>query len=636
MTHTEEREQFFTALFKKTKHSIELRALPSKRRRFIDNNNYQDIEALIKDKKNENLYFGVCTRENGDGTKNGCRELTALWIDIDKKSLEEVNEMLEEFPYKPTAIVCSGNGYHLYWILKEPMKANELIEGHLKGIAKKLNGDPKATDLSRILRIPGTKNYKNGKTKDVVLLELNEHRYSLSDFDAFFLAPEKSDGNDRSEISIDGLTSKCNFLKICIEKKEILPEPLWYMMVSNVARISPRGVDLVHAFSQGYSGYDRNETDRKILHALNDSSPFTCKKIKESLLDYYNEDCGKNCGVKSPCVLFFEKNKEINVKNLINSLPTLTEIASLDLSVEYMVEGLIPEKGITVFYGKGGRGKTTLMIQIGHAVAEGIPFEELTTKKTPVVYIDFDNPLNVVVEKAKRLGGSDNFRYWHISHELPPSKLDKDSWVIYKNLPQNSLLIFDTLKSSQGLDMNKDETMAFILERFRELRDLGFTIVLLHHTPKSSDTIPKNSTTITDNADHVLGLTTLIVNNERNNDGLLKFGCGEDDKSRYPKSHICLSFDGEVFERVPDPEDVEFENIKRTIVELSKNGPPNQSQIVDSAKNMLGLNRGKVLSLLNRGEGKFWKSSKIKEEKNKKVYELIEVVELSVPIGSNN
>lgn len=221
-------------------------------------------------------------------------------------------------------------------------------------------------------------------------------------------------------------------------------------------------------------------------------------------------------------------------------MPTLSDIASLNLTVEYALEGLIPEKSNTIFYGKGGRGKTTLMMQAGYCIAEGIPFEGLTTKRMPVVYLDYDNPLNVIVNKAKRLGNSSNFHYWHISSDLRLPKMDINEWEIFKRLPNNALLIFDTLKSCQGLDMNKDETMAFILERFRELRDMGFTLVILHHTPKSSDTIPKNNTTITDNADHVVGLIPLIEEGENNKDGILRFGCGDNDKSRYPKHHICL------------------------------------------------------------------------------------------------
>jgi hypothetical protein len=326
---------------------------------------------------------------------------------------------------------------------------------------------------------------------------------------------------------------------------------------------------------------------------------------------------------------------EPKAKDLVSQLPTLSDIASLDLSIEWVLDGLIPKGGITVLYSKGGRGKTTLMLQIGNSISEGIPFEGLSTIKLPVIYIDFDNPLNVIVDKAKRLGGNDNFHYWHISNALTPAKIDTDKWETYKRLPQNALLIFDTLKSCQGLDMNKDETMAFILERFRVLRDMGCTVVLLHHTPKSSDTIPKNNTTITDNADHVLGLVPLTEDGENSKNGTLVFGCRDNDKSRYPKNYICLSFDGEIFEYVPDPEDAKFEDMKGLIAELTEEGgKPNQSKIITAASNKWGFSRPKTINLLNRGEEKHWKCTRIRKCKNQKVYEPMPVVKLSDSICS--
>lgn len=320
-------------------------------------------------------------------------------------------------------------------------------------------------------------------------------------------------------------------------------------------------------------------------------------------------------------------------EEFISRIPTLSDIASLNLTVEYVVDGLFPQRSVSIVYGKGGRGKTTLLMQIGYCISQGIPFEGLPTKRLPVVYLDYDNPLDIIVEKAKRLGHSDNFYYWHISSDLKLPKMDSNEWAIFKKLPQNAFLIVDTLKSCQLLDMNKDETMAFILERFRELRDKGFTIAILHHTPKNSDTIPKNNTTITDNADHVLGLVPLIVEGE-NTDGLLWFGCGENDKSRYPKKHVCLSFDGELFEKVPDPEDTKYNDMVEVIAELlSKGGKlPNQSSIILASKERLNLSRPKIIELLNRGEGKYWTSKRLKEFKNQKVYEPVSVVKLSNPI----
>jgi archaellum biogenesis ATPase FlaH len=316
------------------------------------------------------------------------------------------------------------------------------------------------------------------------------------------------------------------------------------------------------------------------------------------------------------------------IKDIFHSLPTLSDIASLDLKIEYLLDGILPENGITILYGKGGRGKSTLMMQIGYCISEGLPFEGLTTKKTTVVYIDYDNPLNVISEKARRFGDTKNFRYWHITHSDKPSRIDSTGWDVFKSLPKQSLLIFDTLKSCQGMDMDRDHTMALIMGRFRELRDEGFTIVILHHSNRRD--LIKNNTTITDNADHVLALKPLKVSNHNSDKeddepeqvSDLIFGCGQDDKSRYAKHDICLSFDGQIFERIQNPENENYENIKKLIIEeIEHDGTlPNQSKIVAEATSRYGFTRPKTLEILNRGEGRYWKATRVKEQ-NKKVYE---------------
>jgi len=333
----------------------------------------------------------------------------------------------------------------------------------------------------------------------------------------------------------------------------------------------------------------------------------------------------------------WEEPKE--TAELIHLLPTLSEIAALDLKVEYLLEGLIPQDSITILYGKGGRGKSTLMMQIGYCISKGIAFEGLATKKATVVYIDFDNPLNVIADKARNFENADNFHYWHITNtKIKPSRMDKQEWAVFKNLPKGSFLIFDTLKSCQGLDMDRDNTMAFVMGRFRELRDEGFTIVVLHHSNRRD--LIKNNTTITDNADHVLALKPLKQRETQAPDEQqeepeyvrdLFFGCGVEDKSRYPKKDIYLSFDGQIFELIQNPEAENYKMISRIMLELAQDGNlPNQSRIVSEANQQLKLHRNKTLEILSRGEGRYWKSKRVKEQKNQKVYEPVVLLSASI------
>ena len=88
------------------------------------------------------------------------------------------------------------------------------------------------------------------------------------------------------------------------------------------------------------------------------------------------------------------------------------------------------------------------------------------------------------------------------------------------------MIIFDTLRSAQSKDENNSQDMAFIMGRLKELRDLGFTVLILHPTPKSNERTYKGSTAIIDLCDQALGLYRVksgtsneIVDDDDNDEG---------------------------------------------------------------------------------------------------------------------
>ena len=195
--------------------------------------------------------------------------------------------------------------------------------------------------------------------------------------------------------------------------------------------------------------------------------------------------------------------------SLLSSLESWQHIQSLDIQVEWVVDRLIPKESITLVFGKGGIGKTWLTLDTARCIGSGLPFLGLATIKTPVIFVDFENPLAVLNTRTQKLGDGENVYFWRASNEkVRPPKLDsKEDWELYKTLPKGSVLIFDTLRASHGKDENASNDMQLIMGRLKELRDMGFTIILLHHTAKNSDKAAKGSTAIVDLADHILGLT---------------------------------------------------------------------------------------------------------------------------------
>lgn len=310
-----------------------------------------------------------------------------------------------------------------------------------------------------------------------------------------------------------------------------------------------------------------------------------------------------------------------------------SDLQVLECSIEWIVDRLIPKQSIILLHGRGGIGKTWLSLNLGDSVSKGTPFMGLATQKLPVVFVDFENSLPVLVERVRKIGIEDVL-FWHNSEEvLKPPRLDRKDWELYKALPPGSLLIFDTLRASQGKDENDSRDMAFIISRLKELRDMGFTILLLHHTPKSNDKIYKGSTAILDLTDHVLSLHKVKKTNieseidEDEDDTNFFYRLGTKDKTRYEPFHIFIAFDpNKGFIKAEDPD----EEVLQVIHEiLQEKGTLNQSQVFDVVKEELDIKRKeKLISLLRKGEGKYWASHK---EKRAVYYEPLGPVLLSTP-----
>lgn len=139
---------------------------------------------------NLNWYFGVVCRKHGaeSGEKKDLARATHLWADMDGVTAREsVDRAASAGLPKPSKIVGSGHGAHLYWRLREPLDLSDpnqikKFEQALRAIAELIASDPQTCNADRILRVPGTLNIKRQPHTPCHVLEANEHRYP---FDAF-------------------------------------------------------------------------------------------------------------------------------------------------------------------------------------------------------------------------------------------------------------------------------------------------------------------------------------------------------------------------------------------------------------------------------------------------------------------
>lgn len=127
------------------------------------------------------------------------RQFRALFIDLDIDKLgyqkSETVYMVWELYYqdklpKPTMVIDSGRGVHLYWRIENaPIQAWSTwqeLEDYLYYQLKHLGADKQATDSVRVLRLPSSINSRNGSECKILYID-NETTYSMYDLRQAYL-----------------------------------------------------------------------------------------------------------------------------------------------------------------------------------------------------------------------------------------------------------------------------------------------------------------------------------------------------------------------------------------------------------------------------------------------------------------
>ena len=168
-------QEFYDLMYADCEGFIEVRQM--KKGRVVERDwvKPEEMSRFSKPSHNE-VYFGCCTRKKGVGTKEGVLEVPFLWADMDFKdtSEDEAEKILKECIFEPTITVNSGGGFHIYWKLKEPYQIEKpediySVESVLKRLAASIKADMAATDITRVLRVPGSLKKKQGPPRDAYI-----------------------------------------------------------------------------------------------------------------------------------------------------------------------------------------------------------------------------------------------------------------------------------------------------------------------------------------------------------------------------------------------------------------------------------------------------------------------------------
>lgn len=192
--------------------------------------------AAQRSAEGADVYFGIGLRrqmlpttatESPRGSATDVSVLTTLFVDIDVRdpaahkkttlpeSFEAAYLFLDELPLRPSAVVRSGHGLHVYWVLREPIliadaagmrDAAALLAGwedfvYAQAARYGWKFDEGICELARVLRVPGTLNHKGGAAVPVTLEPQNGNSYDISEFQEWISTVQAAGGRCAGTVS---------------------------------------------------------------------------------------------------------------------------------------------------------------------------------------------------------------------------------------------------------------------------------------------------------------------------------------------------------------------------------------------------------------------------------------------------
>ena len=173
------------------------------------------IESFLRrhDRTGAGLYFCVGTlRDGANGrSKSNVSWIAGLHADIDYKdhdlTPDEIQRRLDQTLLPASLMIETGGGVHCYWLFHEAEAATPemvaRVEAALRRLADHIGGDAQCAECARLMRVPGTTNYKREVPIAVRVLEDRPAaRYELAELEEWLtegrplLTRRSKQGND--------------------------------------------------------------------------------------------------------------------------------------------------------------------------------------------------------------------------------------------------------------------------------------------------------------------------------------------------------------------------------------------------------------------------------------------------------
>jgi hypothetical protein len=356
-----------------------------------------DLEAFIEEHNGRNnLYFMPNEPKPGSPDKKLSEDDVAkihyVYSDVDPKAGKDFKEerkrirhqtidLCRDYSCPPTFVIDSGGGNQHFWKLSEPLDAKthkQTAKNLGAAIRDQLDGD-NVQNIDRIMRLPGTKNLPNKKKRDrgqsvaTAALRKGCNRFHDLGLLRSHFAPSQPQKPPARAV-----------IEVLEQPQDETPTVVQSATVIDLTDLHP---DLVELIRDGVPIGERSEKFHHVVGWLKDEN-YSAGAITNLLEAHPGGIAKKYKGrLEGEVKRCFDKaeNKTTNqypahnpeggiriwrIEELLNRPPP-----------SFLIEGILPEKGVALMAGGSGHMKSFLAIHYGLSIATGLRGGQYDVKK---------------------------------------------------------------------------------------------------------------------------------------------------------------------------------------------------------------------------------------------------------------
>ena len=451
-------------------------------------------------------------------SQKNAERFCALWLDVDAhegskyQSVEDVKTAIDRFVHdtglpKPSLVNFTGYGVHAIWTFTQVIPKSEWqpVADKFQALSQRLQlgADPITADAARILRVPGTMNYRY--PDEPTLAQVEGTGVGHQEFDVVakaidsallkFPAEAKAHAKNASTEKFDCPETNKNIVLVeamLAVMNPDMPYPEWRDAVWSVAATGwSRSYVLARTFSERGASWNEDDFNR-----VWDS--FDCTRgIGFGTLVYYARRGGYTGKIPSTDATGKEGPRPAAPRGLVT-------VCAADVKpehVEWLVDQSFPLGMLVVIGGQPGLGKSQISINLaaGVTTGKGLPGGNQFTSLGSVIILANEDDAARTIRPRLDAAGADTSKV-HIVQGVAREGTDVDMFQLdadiaglrdrAQEIGDVRLIIIDPPSAYLGskIDSYKDSDVRRVLMPLGNLaQETGAMILLIVHLNKRTD-----------------------------------------------------------------------------------------------------------------------------------------------------